>query len=151
MTARNAERITGMTVRQIPYGGRTKAYGLYIPDSDIEVFSSHSGPPAESIQRLVELNYQRIKRQVFADQNWRCFHCFRILPLEADHIKPRSKGRDDSRTNLRGVCSGDHARITAGEKLDPHLRMVELMSKIGLSWLGCYDGAITPCGWERIG
>lgn len=150
MTAKNAERITGMVVRQIDYGGRVKAYGLYLPDSNVELFASHSSPPSEALSRIVELNYQRVKRQVFTEQNWRCWHCFRLgVELQADHIKPRSKGRCDDRLNLRGVCPTCHMRITAGDKLNPHPRMAELMSNIGLRWIGNYECDMTPCGWER--
>jgi HNH endonuclease len=153
LTARSAERITGFSVRQVPYGGgkSTKAYALYIPDSDIELCVFHVQPPSEAISRLVEFNYNRVRRIVFTEQRWRCFHCWRLnVGLESDHIKPRSKGRDDSRLNLRGLCSRDHARVTAGEKLDPHPRMVELMSKVGLRWIGNWESRLTPCGWERF-
>jgi hypothetical protein len=153
LTARSAERITGLEIRQVPYGGgkSSKAYGLYLPDCSVELFSTHGTNPSLALARLVELNYQRVKSEVFDEQRWRCFHCYRLgLELQCDHVKPRSKGRDDGRLNLRGVDPECHARITAGENLDPHPRMVELMSKIGLRWLGSWDGPITPCGWERI-
>jgi hypothetical protein len=125
-------------------------YGIYLPDTSSPLFTAESSEPSEALSRLVEMNYQRVKNQVFVEQNYRCFHCWRIAPMQADHITPRAKGRNDRRENLRGLDHACHALVTAGVDLRPHRKMVEIMLLCGFRWLGSYDGPMIPCGWQRI-
>lgn len=151
MTTRSAERITGLGIREIPTGGRHKMYGIYQPTSEQPLFTAESSEPGEAISRIVEMNYQRIKSQVFHEQRWRCFHCYRFGEMQCDHVKPRSKGRDDRRDNLRGLDAECHRLVTAGVDLKPHRKIVEVLANVGWRWLGGYDGPMIRCGWERIG
>jgi len=48
---------------------------------------------------------QRIRHRVFERANGKCSVCGRSdVPLEIDHILPRSRGGGDDVTNLRAVC-----------------------------------------------
>jgi hypothetical protein len=151
VTARNAERITGLFIRQIPNGSRYKTYGIFqFEFSDVPLYTAASHEPSEAISRLVEWAYRALRERVCAEQNYRCLHCNLIKPLQFDHIKPRAKGRVDDRLNGRGVCPSCHEHITKGGKLQPHPKMLQLMSNIGLRWIGNYRGPMQACGWERI-
>ena len=69
-------------------------------------------------ERSVSAALERLRDAVLAEhgfiaidsQGWQCAECGRVLPLQVDHIRSRAHGRDDTVSNLRGVCAQDHAR-----------------------------------------
>ena len=69
----------------------------------------------EALLRGVLSEHGRI---VMERAGWKCSACGRIAPLQADHIIPRSHGRDDRVTNLRALDDPCHRR-RHGEKVHP--------------------------------
>ena len=56
---------------------------------------------------------QKIRNAVFQKANGRCSICGRAdVPLEIDHIFPRSKGGSDELANLRAVCRSCNVLIS---------------------------------------
>lgn len=150
MTARTAQRITGMYVLPMPQL-RKNAYGLFLQPHEACLFhAENGGTPRESIERLVAWNYNRVKNHVFTEQNYRCWSCYRIAPLSCDHIKPRAHGRSDDRLNLRGLCAPCHGLHTRNYQVTMHPKMETLMSKVGLRWAGEWSLGCQSYGWERI-
>ncbi len=102
------------------------------------------GSPESVLKKLVEEVYRTRCMQVRADQGFRCYFCNGLKALECDHCKRRSAGVDHRRENLRAMCVEHHRRRHAEPKWnpEPHPRIVELMSLVGLRWGGD--------GWEKM-
>lgn len=47
----------------------------------------------------------RVRREVYAADGWRCVVCGTSENLEIDHIMPVSKGGTDERSNLQTMCA----------------------------------------------
>lgn len=78
-----------------------------------ETISGKNRP--EVLGRLVDRIYRLRSREVMKRQGWRCWECGEVLPLQIDHRKPRSRGRDDRMDNLRALCAtGCHDREHQG-------------------------------------
>lgn len=107
MTRKQVEKITGLTLWIDDSITSECIYALQ-DDQGRAVVSrvGHKKDERKILKALVEDNYSRVRFLVARKQNFRCAECGRLGPLEADHIKPRSKGRDDRIENLRMVCSG---------------------------------------------
>jgi len=60
--------------------------------------------------------WQIVRQQVFARDNWRCVKCGRMGILECDHIESIQKGGDWFRlNNLQTLCRGCHIGKTRQE------------------------------------
>lgn len=124
MTLRSAERITGYTIVCIgdDSGGKYRALQGYAAfNGDVEI-ARVLGPGKKIgplLKQLVEKVYKIHSKIVLEKQKYRCLLCGGRFPLDIDHIKPRSKGRDDRVENLRAICSAfygcrAHARKHGG-------------------------------------
>lgn len=146
MTVRSAERITGLYLRRMENGVKWK-YGLYADEACQQLLKTQEAYEAKAaIQMLVEWNYRQVSRQVFTEQNYLCFHCGGIKPLQVDHIVERSKGRVDLRSNLRGLCPPCHRRRHDNRTLVAHPRVLEAVRKHGWRWT--LDSE--KIGWVRV-
>ena len=63
------------------------------------------------LKDLSERVYKLNSRDAMASQGWRETGTGSTQPLQSHHIKPRSKGRDDSQANLSGVGQRTHSSI----------------------------------------
>lgn len=61
-----------------------------------------------AVTHFVERNYHTISGYVMSEQDYKCFTCHLIRPLQIDHIVPRAQGRLDTRANLRALCPDCH-------------------------------------------
>lgn len=60
-----------------------------------------------------ETDWTRLRSEILERDEHRCVYCGKLLDLdtmEADHIIPRSHGRNDSPENLQTVCADCHTR-----------------------------------------
>jgi hypothetical protein len=88
----------------IPIRDWWRATGRH-PDYGYEILT-YSVDEQSAIGQFVDENYRIISKIVLTEQQWRCAGCRRSgIPLEIDHIIPRSQGRLDIRSNLRGLGS----------------------------------------------
>ena len=143
MTATQASRITGLEIREIDGEyGRHVCYGAFEADGT-EIARADSLHPKDALNRLVGILYQRTSYRVMHEQGFRCFSCGRLVPLQIDHIKKRSHGRDDTRLNLRAVGPECHElRHGKNAELKPHPKVLEAVKRhAGLIW---HDG-----GWRE--
>ena len=147
MTIKSAERISGRYLRRLVNDGRKWQYAMY-EDQHFRkpLWMASAYTAAEAISQLVEKNYRAVSSQVFEEQSYLCFACGGIHGLTADHIIPRARGRNDRRENLRGVDIHCHRRITAGEVLSPHPKVLEAVRKHGWRWTITSETE----GWVRI-
>lgn len=82
-----------------------RAHGVH-PVYGFEISIEHATTDQIAIDRFVRENYRLVSGKVLEEQHWRCAGCGRSgTPLEIDHIIPRSQGRLDARSNLRGLGS----------------------------------------------
>lgn len=60
---------------------------------------------------------ERVKKQVAADQEWKCSMCKYVLSsaYQIDHINPLWKGGSNDRDNLTALCPNCHALKTQQE------------------------------------
>lgn len=117
MTVKRAESITGYEVRMVAESRSGVAYAAF--RADVEVARASEMKPGETLRLLVEKVYKIHSKIVLEKQKYRCLLCGGRFPLDIDHIKPRSKGRDDRVENLRAICSAfygcrAHARKHGG-------------------------------------
>lgn len=104
MTRRKFESITGRYPKVASSDGMAVAEAL---DDNGKVMASAFGKTeTAALEALLIVTYQVHSRLAMERDKWRCSMCGRIGKLEIDHIKARSKGRDDRVENLRSVCSG---------------------------------------------
>ncbi len=155
MKIAQAERITGLEIRggALDTGPNLGPWSMISytafekTDTGEKPYASVTarGSPASVLKKLVEEVYRTRAMQVRKEQGYRCFHSGQVgVPLEIDHIKKRSAGRDDRRENLRALGVEAHRRRHAEPKWnpEPHPRIRELMALVGLRWGGD--------GWEKI-
>ena len=59
----------------------------------------------------------KTKKQVAADQGWRCRKCRDVLPatFQTDHIIPLYLGGSNEKKNLQALCPGCHSEKTADD------------------------------------
>lgn len=147
MTVRQAERITGLVIRSVG-----NEYALFLSEQAAQPLRRERVRvrPGIALSNLVEWNYARMRAQVFAEQEYRCWSCFRIAPLQCDHIRPRSHGRSDSRLNLRALCATCHDLQTRNYPITMDPRMGELMAKRKLRWYGEWSPGCESYGWQTV-
>ena len=148
MTKAKAESITGTEIREIPRHGKVgNAVTLAAFLDGVEIIRRTESGVAATLSALVDTLYRRESRKAFEQQGWRCFVCGALTPLQADHIKPRARGRCDQRFNLRGVCAGDHQRIT-DNRIDPqpHPAVLAEVESHGWTW----GPESNKRGWVRM-
>lgn len=105
--ARKAEEITGYTV--IERVSATPEFRFAAVDEQgMTVAEGFGRSEPEAIHRLVERVYRIHASAVALKQRNRCHECGRLKPLQAHHVKHRSKGRDDRMANIRMLCSDCH-------------------------------------------
>jgi 5-methylcytosine-specific restriction endonuclease McrA len=116
--SRKMEKINGMATYVQENGLAVLAVD---PETGAAVSEVHSFSCVdEAIERLIVQVYQINSEIVRRRQQYRCFECGRLAPLEIDHHPvSRARGqRDDRPSNLRGVCTGFgcgvHARKHGG-------------------------------------
>lgn len=103
---RKLTRITGLEVHQ----DRT---GIYGRDPEFEQAVVSIGPSL-SADDFLRANLDRLRRQLLAEQVWRCAQCGGIKPLQLHHRKHRSEQRDDRIENLEMLCATDHGKEHGG-------------------------------------
>jgi 5-methylcytosine-specific restriction endonuclease McrA len=64
--------------------------------------------PKPERTRLNKDEYNALRLRIFEKQGWRCALCFRLKPLQLDHIVKRSQLGSDSEENCRGLCAECH-------------------------------------------
>lgn len=143
MTKTAFERITGLSVQEVACAGNPKkkftsrTYTAY--DGRLAVASlTTSEHPGNALKMLTDRIYKIRGDRVRTEQNYLCFCCARLAPLEIDHVQMRSHGRDDRRENLRAMGVDCHRRRHAEPTWVPmpHEKIVKLMAKAGLRWGG---------------
>ena len=145
MTARTAERITGLEIREVP--GLVSNHGKRFPARTWAAFDGGHEIARMTlaehlvVKGLVDAIYRLRSERVRREQNYRCFCCGLLLPLEIDHIIPRGTihGRDDRRTNLRALAVACHRK--RHDPLRPktptiHPSIAALMEGAGFRWGG---------------
>ncbi len=60
---------------------------------------------------------ERVKKQVAAEQQWRCSGCDDVLTsaFQVDHVRPLWQGGSNERDNLTALCANCHALKTQHE------------------------------------
>ena len=71
-------------------------------------------PPTSTTQRGYGWRWQQLRKQVLQEEP-ACRLCG-ALSSEVDHIIPKRDGGTDARSNLRGLCTRCHQRITGQTK-----------------------------------
>lgn len=137
MTLRQAERITGLEIREIPRQGigNGRTYAAF--DLGVEVCRRSASGDSAAIKAVVDTVYRRRCLQTFREQGHRCLQCGRLgRALTGHHIVPRARGRSDLRINLSGLDNDCHELITLNKvRLAPHPKVLELVRKNGgLEW-----------------
>ena len=61
--------------------------------------------------RIDSFYYEGLRRQVLRRDNWRCQSCGAMSNLEVHHRQFRSRGGEDTETNLITLCSCCHAQV----------------------------------------
>jgi tellurite resistance protein len=146
MTVSRAERIMQLEVRQVATYPPSPTYKYEAVTMDGYIVAVASDwTQADALSNLVARAYAIRSEQAFREQNYQCFVCGCLRPLQADHIIPRVRGRLDTRANLRAVCATCHQAITDNKLIDPqpHDRVAKAVAKHGWKWGGT--------GWQRIG
>ena len=150
MTKHTAERITGLEIREIPKPGKkvgsAVTYAAY--DGEVEVIRRTESGHSATLAAVVDVLYRRTSRRVFEEQSYLCFVCGCLLPLQSDHIHPRSRGRCDQRHNLRGVCAECHQRITDNKLVDPqpNPKVLAAVQQHGWTW----EPDSNVVGWHQL-
>jgi hypothetical protein len=102
------ERITGHEVRLSQVGSSFNATCLCNCGKRASYLQACGPTESAALTSLVNMVYRHHSRVVVEKQRWRCAECgAKGVPLEIDHIVPRSKGRDDRVSNLRALCAGN--------------------------------------------
>lgn len=100
--ARKLTRITGHMDISVFCDGR----GRWIAWSAYSAFVvAYGATPRAAGNQYLKENVDRIRRFKMEEQGGRCKFCTSTGPLQLDHIKPRSKGRDDRLENLQLLCA----------------------------------------------
>ena len=150
MTLQTAQRITGLEIREIPRPakkiGSAVTYAAY--DGEVEVIRRTESGHSATLHAVVEVLYRRTSRRVFEEQNFLCFVCWCIRPLQSDHIRPRAHGRCDQRHNLRAVDMECHQRITDNILVDPqpHPKVLAAVQRHGWTW----EPDSNVVGWHQL-
>jgi len=116
LSERRVEEITGLRVDFL----QTKAAGLFAlgyrdgVGSPWAVGGSDTGDQAEALQLMFAHNWNRLHREVREEQRHLCAHCGKRGPLSLHHITHRSRGRNDRRENLEGLCVQCHGQKHGG-------------------------------------
>ncbi len=104
MSVLKAERITGLENITITMVGGRRCVARGSNDYMGEV-TGEGRRIDDALKDLVCKHLDAMRKKVIAEQEGRCLMCGQRVPLDVDHIQARSKGRDDRRANLRGVCA----------------------------------------------
>ncbi len=110
MTLHAAEKIINGLIT-----GNGQFYTATTPEGDFDVRATTAKQAAE---RLVDLHWREVCKQRARQQNFLCFECQRMKPLEGHHRIFRSAGRSDAIGNIDMWCSDCH-----GGKYGPHGRV----------------------------
>lgn len=145
MTLEQAKRITQLEIEPVPLDGTEHGFRARSGENIIAVMAADR--PSAALSMLVERVYKMRATQAFQEQGYRCFICAVIKALTADHIVPRARGRLDVRSNLRGVCTPCHKKIT-DNKIDPqpHPDVLRFVEQHGWTW----GPESNQKGWVRI-
>ena len=101
-----------MFPRRLVGNHRRFSYGLFTAEEGGElVVRAEDSTPERALEKLLKLNYDRVRHLVFKRAGWKCEHCKRIAPLQCHHVQFRSHGRVDSLENCVALCSGCHGSI----------------------------------------
>jgi len=103
MTRKQAERITGLSIREVPSDPRQHAY-IGVNGDGVALVAGRGWSPGEALKKLVDNNYADLRKRLAIKQKHKCWECGKFGPLEFHHIIHRSKGRVDSEENLIGLC-----------------------------------------------
>ena len=98
-------------------GTKRKLY-LAFEDGDLRARVT-AASQGRGLYELSERLYRLNSRDAMAEQGWREQGTGSVQPLQAHHIKPRSKGRNDGKENLSGVTARTHAKFHEDRHLTP--------------------------------
>lgn len=147
MTFKRALSITGLDIRKMASVSACFPFCFGAFDDDGDLYCrSESNEPEEALEMLVDKCYRKTCTLVRLEQGYRCFRCGRIVPLENDHIVPRSHGRNDRRENCRALCPRCHEYRHGHprEDLVPSVEVVAAVLGFGWEWGGTVWLKITP-------
>lgn len=106
----------------VHYGtdGAPMYFSAVDPDLANRRFTRRAGTPSQvigNLDRFAEDIYHERGKQQYRNQRGVCAWCEHPLNGigETDHIKSRSKGRDDTLSNLRVLCSPCHRERHGGK------------------------------------
>ena len=112
MTAKRLEKITGHEVSLTQQDGQFAAAILCDCGGEAQVIYEAGRDLASVLGEICLAVYKHHSLIVMKRQRWLCHECGRRSPLSAHHVVPRSKGRSDAVSNLKGYCSDCHERET---------------------------------------
>ena len=103
MTKAKAEKITGCEVKLVVIG---RQHNAIASEGGVPIATVMGYSPAEAYRKLVEKVYKILSARQREAQRGRCANCGELRPLEIDHIRMRSHGRDDRQ--IRALCVECH-------------------------------------------
>lgn len=109
MTAKRLSRIIGyenIVVHQVPRDGAVVGYRATACGTP--TCSEDGKSEQEALAKLHWHLYRWNCQIVLARDGYKCVLCSARTQLQIDHIKPRSKGRDDRPINMRTLCAAHH-------------------------------------------
>jgi len=110
MTHKQAERITGLTIRAtqpVPHGD---CAFIGINSNDVAIVAGRSRSSGDALNKLVDNHYKMVCKEVALKQKHKCWECGKFGPMQFHHVQHRSKGRIDSLDNIVGLCPMCHGR-----------------------------------------
>jgi 5-methylcytosine-specific restriction endonuclease McrA len=104
-TIRRAEKINGLQYVVVEH---EKSFEVSAWEGQTLVAIDHDKDLEEAVRLVVESVYRRNKHVMFEKYDWRCSRCGERTGLDAHHVVPRSKGRNDRISNLIPYCRSCH-------------------------------------------
>jgi hypothetical protein len=109
LSAHKFEKVNGHVPTTVKNGGGWLATCECACDGMTTLLVGDGSTEAGALATLLHHVYRHHGFIVMTKQNWACLECSRVVALQCDHLKPRSKGRDDRITNLAGKCCSCHS------------------------------------------
>jgi 5-methylcytosine-specific restriction endonuclease McrA len=103
--------ICSVTEEPLAKTHRRAHYVLTAHRGDVTIAVSEDTQYEAAIYRLSEKVYKLNSLEQMDAQGWRGQGTGELQPLQAHHVKPRSKGRNDGQENLSGVTQGTHSQF----------------------------------------
>jgi hypothetical protein len=115
MTRKQAEKITGLSIRAVPAPPCEFAF-IGVNGDGVALVAGRDRSPGDALKKLVENNYAELRYRLDVKQKHKCGECGKFGTLQFHHLQHRSKGRIDSEENVVGLCQTCHG-IAHGTRL----------------------------------